>query len=311
MVKLVLGVTIYFMEGHSPATRKALRQCFDDYFSAFGEHLRWGFEPHTADHPVPRTYDKNLVDATTAAFDIASANEPFFLSFSDSFNPDYVGDYGITCLTIPRFQDAQGYNSYLNFTVPCDSYQNGNWNGGSFPVHDFLVNCCKRLKAAQGYAGFSLALPHEYPRWEPYELKEAQKYYGLEIDKPTNTVLMIDEWRGIKDVNWYTILGQPYVEKLGGIGAIKAKLSASEFGLYDYGSGVAIRAGGEPVMAPVATGLPPFYVAVNNVVRDVRTTQIRSMGFGSNAGELRFNLRLTDLWMRRFDAPGIWPPAQP
>ncbi|WP_341865960.1 type VI immunity family protein [Paraburkholderia eburnea] len=239
------------------------------------------------------------------------ANAPLELAFSSSFNPHYVGDYGVACLTLPSFQDAQGYNSFFKFHVPCDIFQHGHWDTGAFPIHDFLINCCRRLKAAQGYAGFSLALPHEFFRWEPYELKLAESYFGLEIDKPANTMTMIDEWRGIKDVNWYTILGEPYVKQLGGNAAIRKNLSDSTLPIYDFGAGLAIRAGNEPEMAPVAKGLPPLYVAVNNVVRPVRTTQIRSMGMGSNAGELRFNIRLTDLWMRRFDAPGIWPPTHP
>lgn len=89
---------------------------------------------------------------------------------------------------------------------------------------------------------------------------------------------MIDEWRGIRDVNWYTILGEPSLKKLGGHVAMRKSLTDSAFQFYDFGAGVAIRAGAEPRMAPVAKGLPPLYVAVNNVVRPVRTTQIRSMG---------------------------------
>jgi len=60
-------------------------------------------------------------------------------------------------------------------------------------------------------------------------------------------------------------------------------------------------------MGPVEAGLPRLYVAVNDAVRAVRTREFWSMGYGSNEGELRFNRRLTELWLSRFDRPGIWP----
>ncbi len=53
--------------------------------------------------------------------------------------------------------------------MPCHMVQDRRWNEGTFAsLHDLLLACCDRLKATHGYAGFALALPHEYYRLEPY-----------------------------------------------------------------------------------------------------------------------------------------------
>jgi hypothetical protein len=47
----------------------------------------------------------------------------------------------------------------------------------------------------------------------------------------------------------------------------------------------------------------------NAAIRPLRNGKYRSMGSGSIDGELRFTRCTSDLWIRRFDGPGIWPPA--
>jgi hypothetical protein len=315
VVKLVLRVTLFFREGHAASTRQALHSCFDDYFKAFGNELQWGWDPQPqGGKPTPWHFDQRLIDDTRTAFTAVKPDDYLDLGFMGSFNQKYVSNYGIKCLTVPDWEQAIGRDgSYLSFWIAPDSVLAGRWDGGEFPVHDFVLSCCNRLNASHGYAGFALALPSlldESSRWEPYELELAQQFYGLEIDQPIATALMTEGWKGIKGVNWYTILGGHYVNELGGGSAIKSLLTDPAFRFYDFsGGGLVIRAGGEPEMAPVKNGLPSLYVSVNSVVRAIRTTDIRPMGLGSNAGELRFNLRLTDLWMRRFDTPGIWPPG--
>ncbi|MBC8642546.1 DUF3396 domain-containing protein [Caballeronia sp. EK] len=309
VVKLVLRATLFFRDGHTPKIRQALKACFDEYFAAYGNELQWGWDPQPENEPTPWHFDEQLIDLTNEAFTSIKADDGMVLGFVSSLNPHYVGDYGIKCLTRPDWEQSIGRDSsYLSFWVACDAVQNGQWDGGSFPLHDFVLACCNRLNATQGYAGFALALPHEYARWEPYELELAQKYYGIEIDNPINTIGMIQNWRGIKAINWYTVLGGHYVHKLGGIRTIRSQLADPAFRFYEFAEGgLVIRAGDGPEMGDVARGAPPLYVAVNRAVLPARTTEIRSMGLGSNAGELRFNRRLTDLWLRRFDAPGIWP----
>lgn len=311
VVKLVLRATIFFRDGHTPAIRKALKACFDDYFSAFGKELQWGWEPQPAGKPTPRRFDEKLIDAMHDALDHVMADDAVELAFMSSLNQHYVGDYGIKCLTVPDWEQEIGRDgAYLSFFVPYYMVQDQLWDAGKFPLHDFMVACCNRLKATHGYAGFALALPHEYYRWEPYELELAKQYYGLEIDNPVNVGLMTDGWKGIKGVNWYTVIGRHYVDQLGGEASIRGRLADPLFRLYEIADGgLIIRAGEKPELGPIKEGLPPLYVAVNAVVNPVRTTDIRSFGLGSNAGELRFNKRLTDLWLRRFDAPGIWPPG--
>ncbi len=116
---------------------------------------------------------------------------------------------------------------------------------------------------------------------------------------------MTEGWKSIKGVNWYTILGGHYIEKLGGKAAIRARPDRRGVQLLRLrGRRPRDPRDEAPELGPSCGRLPPLYVAVNDVIRPVRTTDIRSFGLGSNAGELRFNIRLTDQRQRRFRRTG-------
>jgi hypothetical protein len=48
---------------------------------------------------------------------------------------------------------------------------------------------------------------------------------------------------------------------------------------------------------------------MNRSLRPLRNGAFGSVAFGSASGEPQFTRCTSDLWIRRFDAEGIWPPA--
>ena len=70
-----------------------------------------------------------------------------------------------------------------------------------------------------------------------------------------------------------------------------------------------MRAGDLPDLGPVVEPPPEAYMKANAALRPLRNGSFGSMGSGSVNGELHFDRCTTDLWIRRFDAPSIWPPA--
>jgi len=204
VVKLVLRATLIFRDGHTPAIREALKKCFDEYFSAFGDRLKWGWDPQPASgKPTPRRFDKKLVESTHRAFVNIKPDGAVLLAFMSGKIENYIDDFGIKCMTATDWEQAIDHDaSYLSFWIPHDMVQNDKWDNGKFPLDDFLVLCCNRLNAVHGYAGFAIALPHESHSWEPYWVELAEQYYCLEIDNPIITMLMTEGWKGIKGVNW-------------------------------------------------------------------------------------------------------------
>lgn len=65
-----------------------------------------------------------------------------------------------------------------------------------------------------GYAGLSFALPYARERMFSYEFALAQRFFGVMVDS-LGTLEGGEAVEGPKGACWYTILGIPWLEKLG------------------------------------------------------------------------------------------------
>lgn len=54
---------------------------------------------------------------------------------------------------------------------------------------------------------------------------------------------------------------------------------------------------------------PELYVKVNKILKPIRAPEIDSLGYGSIAGEIRFDKNSTARWLSRFDVE--LPPTAP
>ena len=76
---------------------------------------------------------------------------------------------------------------------------------------------------------------------------------------------------GIKGVNWLTLLGPRYIEKLGGMAALKQQLQLPDVSVQETDNGrLMVQAGVLPDVGAQEDGHPPAYVAVNRVLKSVR-----------------------------------------
>ncbi|RAR50050.1 hypothetical protein C7401_14342 [Paraburkholderia unamae] len=135
VVKLVLRVTLFFRDGHTASTRSALWTCFSDYFKAFGNHLQWGWDPlpKGAD-PNPWHFEERLANEVHQTLTTSPPDSEIDLAFYDSFNPKYVGNYGITCMTVPDWHQAKNVDgSYLSFWVAPDRLPTWHLGSGNVP----------------------------------------------------------------------------------------------------------------------------------------------------------------------------------
>ncbi|KAB0325490.1 DUF3396 domain-containing protein [Janthinobacterium sp. PLB04] len=61
---------------------------------------------------------------------------------------------------------------------------------------------------------------------------------------------------GIKTVGWLTAIENDYLEKVGGISAIRSALPMDWFGLFNYGTGLVIEGCAQPDAAPADSPMP-------------------------------------------------------
>jgi hypothetical protein len=148
-----------------------------------------------------------------------------------------------------------------------------------------------------GYAGFSFSQAMELMRLQGNEqllVPAAMRFSGIEVEAQINgTALSCAE--AIKGVNWLTLLGSGFVEKLGGKAALRAQLS-EPIELHDLPAGLMIQAGPLPGIGDVNAGERlPLYREVHRVLTPIR---VRShCVFGGR----QFGVDETRRWIGRFD----------
>ncbi|EPS3452210.1 type VI secretion system tip protein VgrG, partial [Enterobacter mori] len=159
------------------------------------------------------------------------------------------------------------------------------------------------FEVESGYAGLSFVLPYAFERMFPYEYALAQRFSGVMVDS-IGTLEGGAAVIGLKGACWYTILGKPWLEKLGGEDAVSRRLvKTPEISLHSYNNGVILKAGElPPGLGEIKTeGLPPLLVKVNQIIRPIRYDEPRSLHFYSSYENHQFNKESTMKWYRRFD----------
>ncbi len=103
---------------------------------------------------------------------------------------------------------------------------------GSFP--NFVLRLCQILKPYHGYGGLGFAESSDIgiaDKVQPLIYSLARRFPGLEVDRPLLHIRYVS--KGIKGVNWLTILGPRWVDAMGGVTRLRESLSEL-FVFYEY-----------------------------------------------------------------------------
>ncbi|NQD95288.1 DUF3396 domain-containing protein [Pseudomonas sp. CrR25] len=292
VVKLGLIVTLYFKEGYTTESKQKVVECFERFYGEFQPHLKW--QVYRRDKKLTAMNFAKSCEQILAT----EPNEQIYWSLSSSEGLQDAPPYSLS--TMNSFEvHGRKRRSYIKLVLP--------WSfltalGGSERYHQWLAYLCNQVNAEHGYGGLSSILPNDYDNYMPMEYQLAQQYMGLEVDTFAYSVgRQLQEH--IKGVNWYTVLGNTYVERLGGEGAIRHALSGrGDIEISNYDHGLIVRAGQYPELGSVEDGPPPAYVAVNKVVKPVRIPSPDQLHSYSPYGDC-FDEASTARWYARFDQP--------
>lgn len=288
--------TFYFWNGHTAATRAAMAKCFAAYEDAFGEHLRWKRDANEGIWiKLPEAKPALLQDYVTT-LDDDDCIEWYLTSDADHRG---AGEYVISCLTARGWMEHDC--SCLQFRLPRSiAFEQ------TKQFVDLVTFCCQQLSPFHANAGLSAVSTYQETLWDAEKLDLSTRYSGLYID--SFVIDKIKAPRGIKGINWLTFVGNGLAECLGGAASFVSYCRKFGVAPTTVDNGFLIRAGDMPQLGPIGLPLPDEYVRVNAALRPLRNGNFGSMGTGSIDGELRFDRCTSDLWQRRFDIPGTWPP---
>lgn len=292
-VNLGLIITVFFKDGHLPEVRQKMVECVDRYYAEFKPYLKKTLTPKWVG-----ITEKNYQKKRQAILD--SSPEEIFSWYLGSEATDYhAPEYEILIMGKRIFRNDTD-RSVIKLVFPFSLLKESD---GKERYQSWLMWLCNTFSVESGYAGLSFILPYEFHRMFPYEYKLAQRFPGVMVDS-IGTLDGRVVVNNLKSVCWYTILGNSWVDKLGGAEKLAHRLKKTpEIELLPYNHGLILKAGAlPPGLGETQTEeLPPLLVKVNQIIKPVRFDGTRSLHFYSEHENFQFDDESSSKWYRRFD----------
>jgi hypothetical protein len=300
VLQIALLATVYFDDPYRRDVREAVVSCCEDYFQLCGRHIRWALNPDTK---LMEPFGKGKGSNPRAWLLVRGEDESFSFIYHGSDHERGASAFSLDGLGMER----RPYRKLGYFRVmfpllwfadrPC-----------SLP--EVLLGICSKLRPVGGYGGIGVA---ESPddlingKYEPIVYNWAQRFPGLEADYPISHGNWQMEGReggkgGIKGVNWLTVVGDCWLDEMGGADAVAAGVAAldSRFSVHRYDGGIMIQAGPHPQLGSAEHNRwPDLYVKLAKYLKPIRITQHRPFHQGGPGP--RFDLERSEAWLRRFD----------
>jgi hypothetical protein len=288
VITVGLIATVFFENPWAQATRQAIIEVADSYLNAFRDHLTWARHPKTGRmYPISSTRIRHPRELLM--------NSPE----DESWEFAYFG--GDVEASASEFS-VQGYGSsniskelgYFHLSLPLRWFVD---REETFPEH--ILRVCERIKPVSGYGGIGIVESSSAMKrsdHQPLVRKLAERFPGLEIE--ANPVSCIHLGQGMKGVNWLTTLGDRWIDELGGLNYLRARLGESFF-FYPYDGGIVIQAGPKPQIGDTNAGRwPEHYVTLAKVLKKIQIKNHYPFHFGG-PGRLDYEASLA--WLFRFD----------
>ncbi|CCJ92063.1 FIG00554004: hypothetical protein [Cronobacter turicensis 564] len=293
-VNLGLIITVFFKDGHTPDVRRRMVECVDRFYTEFKPYLK----KTLPDKKWIAITEGNYARQKQAILD-STPEEIFDWTLSSAIETYLAPDYNILIVGERVFHNDND-RSVIKLTFPLSLLKEPD---GKARYEGWLQWLCNTFAVESGYAGLSFILPYSRERMFPYEYALAQRFSGVMVDS-LGTLEGGEAVEGLKGACWYTILGTPWLEKLGGTEQLTHRLvKMPEIRLLPYSNGVILKAGAlPPPLGDMKTeGLSPLLIKVNQIIRPVRYDGHNGLHFFSGYENLQFEKASSMAWFARFD----------
>ncbi len=297
---LSVGFTasFFFWGGHTGTKRTAVVECIEAFEALYGQHLEWALNEDTG--RWEKLSSKKYLSARQQA-ERMDENDSLSIYLCSGEDHQAVSEYAVSCLTERGWMS--GEISVFRFQVPRAVVFE---QKSKDQLQELITTCLQKLAPFHGSAGFSAISTYGEIFWEPEKLDVATRY--LILNSGGRVIDKMGAPHGIKSISWLTFVGDVLAERLGGSKIFPAYCQRFGITAKRLDHGFLFQADELPGLGPIEEPVPDGYLKVNAALRPLRAGNFGSMGSGSVNGEIRFNEFTTDLWIRRLDGPGIWPP---
>lgn len=298
---LCLQAQFLFFGGHRKEKINSLLECITAYHSLYGDKLTWGFEPRTwksmplTDRKMPpvKNHFKHMANQNNAIW--------WYAASGDGYKKN--SEFMISCLT-NRDWDIQNA-SYVKFRVSAEE--------GLNPlklkkIENLFLFFIERLQPFHAYLGFQASAPFTETDIESDIYHQATQFRGIYQDMNHREMGYIKN--GIKSMGWLTFVSLTLTERVDGANNFFTRCKRFNVPCTLYANGFVLKASEIPKILPIDEPIPPIYLNINHMLRPLRNGKYGALGTESLHDGRYFNHEHSDLWIRRFDEPTLWPPQE-
>jgi hypothetical protein len=260
-LRIGLVATMFLAEPWTRLVREAVADAAEEYIRQFRLYLRWAEHPRTMQiHPI----DSEKVPSPRSWLPQHKNGEEWSFGFHGGEIDEAASDFQVSAMgTDGGWKEGTGY---FQMHLPLTWFAE---HPGTF--QEFVLSFARRLRPLSGYAGIGVQEALSLDAREPYMAtvrQIAERFPGLEIE--SNYVHVIHVGKGIKGVNWLTLLEDRWVQQIGGLDYLRLRLG-DDFKLTPYEGGVMIQAGPRPQIGDVAKNRwPRHYITLAKVLKPIQ-----------------------------------------
>ena len=292
-LRIGLVATLYFTDPWTRGVREAVTEAAEDYIRQFRDHLRWAQSPKGA--RVHRM-DKGKVPFPREWLPQHEEGESWYFGFHGGGSADEASEFQVSAYGSDSISKVLGFfQVYLPLTWFAEH------PGTTF--QDFVLSLANRLHPVSGYAGIGVVESlNDYAReaFQDTVRQIGERFPGLEIEYRLGHDIYLK--KGIKGVNWLTLLGDRWVQEIGGVDYLRIRLG-DDFKLTPYEGGLMIQAGPKPQIGDVTTNRwPQHYVTLAKVLKPIQVKVHGAFHRGDPMGkQKRMDHAASLAWLFRFD----------
>jgi hypothetical protein len=292
-LRIGLLVTMFIPEPWTRPVREAVTDAAEEYIRQFRDHLRWAQDQSSYLYPIesgkvpfPREWLPQYEDG-----------DAWQLGFHGGESDEAASEFQVSAFGSNTARDQE--LGYFQCYVPLTWF--AEHSGTTFS--DFVLGFANRLRPLSGYAGIGVleSIDFDARQTSGDEVRRiAERFPGLEVEHCIGHTIYAE--KGIKGVNWLTLLGNRWVQEIGGLDYLRIRLG-EDFKLSPYTGGVMIQAGPKPQIGDVTTNRwPQHYVTLAKVLKPIQVKVHGAFHRGDPMGaQKRMDHAASLAWLFRFD----------
>ena len=292
VIRLGLGFTLYFVNGHLRSTRDAVADCVRLFHQNWSCQMRWSAFEGSRFRRTDTNYLVRIIDYLASSERENAANYWAFTAH-DGESEAEAPLCSVFALGQPREDsEANGDISFVSFGVP---YEAGAAAVGR--LADVMLACCQRIRPLHGYGGlrFVQAADDGLAAANVNALYGlAQRYAGVDVDFPLDHCLYLKD--AVKGANWLVALPETWARDLDDeLGSTSLPISCETL---RFERGRLIKAGEVPELGD--RNRHQSTPQLNALAAYLRPIRVKFHGEVGESFESKFDSEVFSAWLARF-----------